>query len=64
MGHFENCGKCRFLNDGHWNEYGNVKAAEFILSDERFPFHRVFKFNNINTGKLKNEIDHLYSTQK
>ncbi len=64
MDYFENCGNCTFQNDDHWNEYGNVKAAEFILSDERFPFHEIFKSTNANIAKLKIEIDQFYSAQK
>src|SRR5262249_23455461 len=36
--HFENCEKCFFQNDAHWNEYGNEKMAEFISSNRQFPF--------------------------
>jgi hypothetical protein len=60
--YFENCGNCTFENDGHWNEYGNEKAAEFILSNEKFPFHRIFRNTNIDLATVKIEIGKLYST--
>jgi hypothetical protein len=59
IGYFENCENCTFQNDNHWNEYGNEKVAEFILSDGSFPFHERFKMTNI--ARLKIEIDEYYS---
>jgi hypothetical protein len=58
VGNFENCDHCMFSNDGHWNEYGNEKIAEFILSDSAFPFHNCFR--TIETAGLTREIDAYY----
>jgi hypothetical protein len=58
IGYFENCENWRFRNDGHWNEHGNEKVAELIMSDERFPFHKRFKM--VNIAKLNSDIDIYY----
>ena len=54
IGYFE-----PFQNDGHWNEYGNEKVAELILSEKIFPFHE--KFKRIDVAKLKSDIDAYYN---
>ena len=59
LGILENCKKCTFKSDGHWNEYGNAKMAEFILSNGRFPFQGKFRMTNISG--LKIEIDEYYN---
>jgi hypothetical protein len=59
LGILENCKKCTFKSDGHWNEYGNAKMAEFILSNRRFPFQGKFRMTNISG--LKIEIDEYYN---
>jgi hypothetical protein len=56
IGFFENCEKCTFENDDHWNEYGNAKVAQFILSERRFPFHETFK----NISFATREVDEFY----
>lgn len=37
--HFGEFAPYQFKNDGHWNEYGNLKAAEFLAAREQLPFH-------------------------
>ena len=55
---FQDCENCRFQNDGHWNEYGNERMTEFILSDKRFPFHD--KFEVMSMASIKIELDEYY----
>jgi hypothetical protein len=59
---FKNCENCTFQNDGHWNEYGNERVAEFILSDKRFPFH--YKFWTMSIESIKNELDEYYKNPR
>jgi hypothetical protein len=46
----------------HWNEYGNERVAEFILSEKRFPFH--YKFRMMSMASIKNEMDEYYENQR
>jgi hypothetical protein len=55
---FKDCENCRFKNDGHWNEYGNERVTQFILTDKRFPFHD--KFKTMSKVSIKNELDEYY----
>ena len=56
---FKDCGNCRFQNDSHWNEYGNEKIAEFIMSHGSFPFQDKLKM--MNMASLKAGIDEYYN---
>jgi hypothetical protein len=58
IGFFKDCDNCRFENDRHWNEYGNEKVSELIMSDRSFPFHD--KFQMMNMASLKVGIDDYY----
>jgi len=57
--YFENYDNFAFEHDDHWNEYGNVKAAEVIFDNQDFPFHGELKSMDF-IGKLKIEIDEYY----
>jgi hypothetical protein len=57
--YFENYDNFAFEHDGHWNEYGNVKAAEVIFNNQDFPFHDELKSMDF-IGKLKIELDEYY----
>jgi hypothetical protein len=59
---FKNCEDCIFQNDNHWNEYGNERVAEFILSERSFPFHDKFKM--ISTASIKTQIDAYYDRHR
>jgi hypothetical protein len=59
---FNNCKNCIFQNDNHWNEYGNERVAEFILSERSFPFHD--KFEMISTASIKTQIDEYYDQHR
>ena len=59
---FKNCENCIFQNDNHWNEYGNERVAEFILSERSFPFHDKFKM--ISTASIKTQIDAYYDRHR
>ena len=56
---FKDCENCIFQNDRHWNEYGNERIAEFIMSGGSFPFHNKFKMTNMTN--LKDGIDQYYN---
>jgi hypothetical protein len=64
IGFFKNCENCRFQKDPHhFNEYGNAKLAEFILSNEGgLPFQERFKMTSI--ARLQIEIDEYYKTRR
>jgi hypothetical protein len=49
----------KFRNDGHWNEYGNLRAAEIIAGNPDLPFHQ----DIVNPAFLegwKSRIDEYY----
>jgi hypothetical protein len=48
-----------FRSDGHWNEYGNLKAAQFVADEAQFPFHSQFKRKDF-LGGLRAQIDNYY----
>ena len=48
-----------FKNDGHWNEYGNLKAAEFLATAARLPFHDAIVRPAFLSG-WKQRIDDYY----
>ncbi len=55
---FKNCENCMFQNDGHWNEYGNERIAEFVMADADFPFRKKFKMTDL--ASLKTVINEYY----
>jgi hypothetical protein len=57
--YFGEYSRYRFRLDDHWNENGNLKAAEFILGERRFPFHKAFK-DGIQSREIQAQIDQLY----
>ncbi len=57
--YFGDYSKYRFRGDDHWNEYGNLKTAEFILGESRFPFHEAFK-NVIPSAEIAKQIETFY----
>lgn len=48
-----------FKNDGHWNEYGNLQAADFLASDPHLPFHGAIVRPAFLSG-WKRQIDDYY----
>ena len=53
----------RFAHDDHWNEYGNLQAAKFILSNEVFGFRGVVG-GILDEESLKHGIDAYYKAPK
>jgi hypothetical protein len=49
----------RFRADGHWNEYGNLKIAEFIADNDMFPFRGEFNAG-FDAQELEAQVDAYY----
>ncbi len=60
--YFAHCDHCRFRNDPHWNEYGNLKMAELISSSPAFPFRGIFRRTDF--AGWKKQIDAYYRTHR
>lgn len=60
---FGTSGAIQFKNDGHWNEYGNLKAAEVLAGDVRLPFHDAIGRPEFLWG-VKARIDDYYRAHR
>ena len=58
-GHFGDFGPYAFKTDYHWNEYGNLKIAEFLASHDGIPFRAQLR-HSVPGERLKREIDAYY----
>jgi hypothetical protein len=53
----------RFRTDDHWNEYGNLRAAEFMADSDIFPFRREINVG-LDTQSLRAQIDAYYRAER
>ena len=51
--------KHKFINDGHWNEYGNLEVSSQIL--EILKNEKKIKFESSYLNKVKSDIDQIYN---
>jgi len=56
-------GPIQFANDGHWNEYGNLKAAEIVAGVGWLPFHDAIVRPEFLQG-AKARIDDYYRAHR
>ena len=52
----------KFINDGHWNEYGNLEVSRQII--EILTIEKNILFENNYLNKIKKEIDEIYHSNK
>ncbi len=52
----------KFINDGHWNEYGNLEVSKQLL--EILKNEKKINFENNHLNKIEIDIDKIYNTNK